>query len=263
MRPRLVALGQGATLFPLPVRAMKAILDQVTGLLYFDGAHQAGLIAGGVYPNPLDQGADVFTGSGGKTLSGPQSGMICWNDSALTSGVMKTIFPGLSASHQINRVAALAAASAEFLEFGSAYMRQTVANAQALAKALADRGFTVLGEQRGFTQTHQVLLDTRSFGAGQPAARRLEQGNVIVSQIALPSDSARPSAPPGGIRIGTVEITRLGMFGEHMPEIADYFHRLLIKGEPPERVRRDVIEFRSAFQNLYYCFDGGLPLPPG
>jgi len=83
----------------------------------FDGAHQAGLIAGGQFQNPLAEGADVLTGSAGKTFSGPQSGMILWNDPALTVPLTHAIFPVLAATHQVNRVAALAVAAAEMIGF--------------------------------------------------------------------------------------------------------------------------------------------------
>src|SRR5215470_4337057 len=187
-RPRLVSLNLATCLFPLPIREIKDIIAPWGGRLYFDGAHQAGLIAGGCHPNPLDQGADILTGSGGKTFSGPQSGIIVWNDEQLTQPIVNTIFPVLTGSHQINRVAALAVATAELLEYGPDYMRQTVANAQALAAALADEGFDVFASQHGYTQTHQILVDVRAVAPGIEVARSLERANIIVNKMLLPSD---------------------------------------------------------------------------
>ena len=258
-RPRVVSLNQAMTLFPLPVRELKQVVAPWGGRLYFDGAHQAGLIAGGVYPNPLAEGADLLTGSGGKTFSGPQSGLVAWQDDRLSRPVTTTIFPTLTGSHQVNRVAALAVATAEQLAYGAAYMRQTVANAAALAAALAGAGFAVFAAERGYTRTHQILLDVRALGPGIAVAQALERADIMVNKMLLPSDPDRPDAEPSGIRLGTVEVTRLGMREPDMATIAGLVRRVLLDRVPPERVRREVADFREPFQRLYYCFDAGLP----
>jgi glycine hydroxymethyltransferase len=143
--PKLVALGASMTLFPFPLKEMSEILAEWGGKLYFDGAHQIGLIAGGQFQDPLREGAAVMTGSAGKTFSGPQSGIIVWDDPSLTQSITHAIFPVLAATHQVNRVAALAVAAAEMIEFGQIYMAQIVRNAQALGAALEKRGIPVLG----------------------------------------------------------------------------------------------------------------------
>jgi glycine hydroxymethyltransferase len=258
-RPALVSINQATTLFPLPVKEMKEIVAPWGGRLYFDGAHQAGLIAGGCYPNPLDDGADVLTGSGGKTFSGPQSGIIAWNDETLAVPITSTIFPMLTGSHQINRVAALAVATAEQLEFGHAYMSRTVTNAQTLGAALADAGFAVFAAHRGYTETHQLIVDVSAAGSGMAVAARLERANLVVNKMLLPTDPDTPDAEPSGIRLGTVEVTRLGMGPEEMAVIASLLRRVLLDDEAPEDVRADVEELRAGFQRLYYCFSAGLP----
>src|ERR687886_276278 len=128
------------TLFPFPVREMCAIVAPWGGRVFFDGAHQLGLIAGGQFQDPLNEGAAVLTGSAGKTFSGPQSGVMLWNDPALAKPLTDAVFPALAATHQVNRVAALAAAAAELIAFGKTYMAAIVANAQTLAHALHSRG---------------------------------------------------------------------------------------------------------------------------
>lgn len=258
-QPRLVSLNQATCLFPLPVRQLREIVSPWGGRLYFDGAHQAGLIAGGCYPNPLAEGADILTGSGGKTFSGPQSGMVVWNDEQLSRPVVNAIFPMLTGSHQINRVAALAVAAAEMIEFGAEYMRQTVANARALATALAEAGFTVLAADRGYTSTHQVIVDVRALGPGIAVAAALERANIIVNKMLLPSDPDTSDAEPSGIRLGTVEVTRLGLDERHMSVIADFLRRLLLEKAHPDSVRREVEAFREPFQRFYYCFAEGRP----
>jgi glycine hydroxymethyltransferase len=253
-RPALVSLNQTTALFPLPVRAMKEIIAPWGGRLYFDGAHAAGLIAGGCYPDPLAQGADVVTGSGGKTFSGPQSGIILWNDAGLSGRIVEAIFPVLTGSHQLNRVAALAVAVAEMREFGAAYMSRVVANAQALAAALHERGFTVVGAHRGFTRTHQVLVDVRRHGGGPAVTQVLERANIMVNKMLLPAAEDVADPVSGGVRLGTVEVTRLGLGPAEMAEIAELMHRVLVRAEDPERIAAAVRELRAGYQTLHYCF---------
>src|SRR6266511_1638713 len=186
LRPRLVALGASMTLFPFPVRRMAEIVSEWDGRIFFDGAHQLGLIAGGQFQDPLGEGAAVLTGSAGKTFSGPQSGVMVWNDPDLTERLGSAVFPQLAATHQVNRVAALAAAAAEMIEFGREYMAQIVSNAQALGAALNERGIPMLGAHRGFTRTHQVIADVSSFGGGLEVAQRLAEANVITNKNLIP-----------------------------------------------------------------------------
>jgi glycine hydroxymethyltransferase len=258
-KPRLAAVGMSMTLFPLPVREMSAVLAEGGGKFFYDGAHQAGLIAGGQFQDPLNEGAAVLTGSAGKTFSGPQSGIILWNDPQLTRPITEAIFPVLVATHQVNRVAALALSAAEFLEFGRDYMAQIVKNSKALAKALDERGIPVLAAKRGYTQSHQVIANVKSFGGGLKAAGKLAEANIITNKNLIPEDKPEDWDRPSGLRIGTIEITRLGLMEEHMRSIAEFFERILVKGEKPDTVRRDVEDFRLPLQTFYYCFDNGWP----
>jgi len=253
-RPKLVALGASMTLFPLPVREIKAIVGEWDGRVFFDGAHQLGLIAGGQFQDPLREGADVITGSAGKTFSGPQSGVAVWNDPDLTKPLLDAVFPALAATHQVNRVAALAAAAAELLAFGPEYMANIVANAQALADALHTRGVPVLGAHKGYTRTHQVIADVRGFGGGLHVAHHLAKANIITNKNLLPDDTPQDWDRPSGLRIGTTEVTRLGM-GEHeMHSIADMIAGVLVDHRDPEDVRREALELRAGFQTVKYCF---------
>jgi glycine hydroxymethyltransferase len=196
-----------------------------------------------------------MTGSAGKTFSGPQSGIIVWNDPELTAPIADTIFPTIAATHQVNRVAALAAAAAEFLAFGKEYMAGIVSNAQSLAQALHDRGITVLGEDRGFTRTHQVILDVSKYGNGLDVARALEQANIITNKNLIPGDQPEDWDRPSGLRIGTTEVTRFGMGSEEMSVIADLIVDVLEQRKPVDAVKKQVTELRKAFPNLQYCFE--------
>jgi glycine hydroxymethyltransferase len=241
------------------VREMSAIIAEWGGRFIFDGAHQAGLIAGGQFQDPLNEGAAVLTGSAGKTFSGPQSGMMLWNDPALTAPLTEAIFPVLVATHQVNRVAALAVSAAEMLEFGKQYMAQIVKNSQALGRALDERGIPVLCANKGYSRTHQVIANVKHFGGGLEVAHRLAQANLITNKNLVPGDGPEDWDRPSGLRMGTIEVTRLGMREQEMVTIADFMARVLLQGEAPETVGRDVLDFRLPQQTIYYNFDHGLP----
>lgn len=258
-RPKLVALGMSMTLFPLPCREMAEVIAPWGGRLFFDGAHQLGLIAGGQFQDPLREGACVLTGSAGKTWSGPQSGIMAWNAPDLTEPLTHAVFPVLAATHQVNRVAALAVSAAEMLAFGPVYMAQIIRNAQALGAALQRRGVPVVGARLGFTRTHQVIADVSAFGGGLDAAQRLARANVITNKNLIPGDTPEQWDRPSGLRIGTIEVTRLGMREAHMETIAGFMARVLVEREPVERVLADVVDFRAPYQEIYYCFETGLP----
>ncbi|HEV3174788.1 MAG TPA: aminotransferase class I/II-fold pyridoxal phosphate-dependent enzyme, partial [Stellaceae bacterium] len=181
-RPKLVALGLSMTLFPQPVAEMKQVIAEWGGRLYFDAAHQLGLIGGGQFQRPLEEGADIMTGSAGKTFSGPQSGIMIWDDPEIAERVTAAVFPVWAATHQVNRVAALALATAEAIAYGEAFMAQIVRNAKALASALDARGLPMLGRHKGYTETHQAIADARQVGRGLEAARRLERANIIANK---------------------------------------------------------------------------------
>jgi glycine hydroxymethyltransferase len=258
-QPKVVALGASMTLFQLPVREMSQIVTEWGGRIFFDGAHQLGLIAGGQFQDPLAEGAAVLTGSAGKTFSGPQSGVMVWNDPDLTERLGSAVFPQLAATHQVNRVAALAAAAAELLQFGRPYMAQIVANAQTLGAALHRRGIPMLGAHKGFTRTHQVIADVRAFGGGLAAAQRLAEANIITNKNLLPSDRPEDWDRPSGLRIGTTEVTRLGMGAAEMEVVADLMAAVLVEGRDPTEIKRQCVDLRAPFQQVRYCFAASQP----
>jgi glycine hydroxymethyltransferase len=260
VRPKVVALGASMTLFPYPLQAISDVVTEWGGQVFFDGAHQLGLIAGGQFQDPLREGAAVMTGSAGKTFSGPQSGIIVWDDQNLTVPITNAIFPVLAATHQVNRVAALAVSAAEMIAFGQVYMAQIVRNAQALGAALARRGITILGANKGYTTTHQVIADVRQFGGGLDVAQKLAQANIITNKNLIPTDRPEDWDHPSGLRIGTTEVTRLGMREKEMVIIAGFMSRVLVEQVAPENVVDDVVAFREPYQTVYYCFDHGIPV---
>jgi glycine hydroxymethyltransferase len=258
-RPKVVALGASMTLFPFPVRQMCEVVAEWGGRIYFDGAHQLGLVAGGQFQDPLHEGAALMTGSAGKTFSGPQSGILVWDDPQLTEPLTTAVFPVLAATHQVNRVAALAVSAAEMIAFGREYMAQIVRNARALGAALERRGIPMLAAHKGYTATHQVIADVRQFGGGLDVAHRLARANIIANKNLIPGDQPADWDRPSGLRIGTTEVTRLGLREAQMEMIADFIARVLVEGTPPEQVVADVVAFRAPYQTIYYCFEHGLP----
>jgi glycine hydroxymethyltransferase len=257
LKPAVIGLGMTLTLFPLPVADIKGIVAPWGGKVYFDAAHQLGLISAGLFQDPLAEGADLMTGSSGKTFSGPQGGVIAWNDETLTMAIHEAIFPTLTGSHQINRVAALAVAATGMLEYGQAYMRQVVSNAQALATHLDRRGVTAFYREQGYTRTHQIVIDSKPFACGRDAVQRLEAANIIANEMPLPWDM--DPYKETGIRLGTVEVTRLGMKEPEMAWIGEQIAKVLLHKADPMAVANGVIDFMKNHRTVYYCHENGLP----
>ena len=127
-----------------------------------------------------------MTMSSHKTLWGPQGGIIALEKYA--ESIKKAVFPGITSSHHLHHVAGKAIALAESLEFGRDYAIQVIKNAKAIAGALADLGFDVLGEKRGYTASHQLAVDVSKFGDGGTIERDLENANIILNRQLLPGD---------------------------------------------------------------------------
>jgi len=104
-----------------------------------------------------------------------------------------------------------------------------------------------------------VIADVRQFGGGLQVAQQLARANIITNKNLIPADRPEDWDRPGGLRMGTIEITRLGMGQAEMETIADFIARILIERGDPEKVVDDVIAFRQPYQTLYYCFEHGLP----
>lgn len=244
-RPKLVILGGSGTLFFEPVKALRPVADEVGCRIAYDASHVTGLIASGMFPNPLEEGADIMFGSTHKSFPGPQGGFVVSNDKDLIIKVGNTLSPSLVTSHHLNRLPALAASILEMKEFGEAYGQQVVKNSKALARALSKRGFKVFGENRDFTESHLLLADIGECVDFAPA-KYLEQANILCS------DDFSGGSPE--VRIGTPEVTRRGMKEENMEDIAEFFKRLIIDKEAVETVREDVEDYARQFSGLDYAY---------
>ncbi|HSL13572.1 MAG TPA: serine hydroxymethyltransferase [Nitrososphaeraceae archaeon] len=257
--PKLVMFGGSLFLFPHPVKELADFMHDHKMFINYDGAHVAGLIAGGEFQDPIREGVDSMTMSSHKTLWGPQGGIILSLE-RYAETIKKSIFPGNTSSHHLHHVAGKAIALAEVLEFGKDYAKQVIKNAKKLAESLADYGFTVLGERRGYTQSHQIAVDVSKYNDGGTIERELEKSNIILNRQLLPGDiqAGRHYMHPSGIRIGANEITRLGMKESEMIEIANFIKRVVIDKEDTNNIKRDVTEFKKQYQKLNYVFDGQL-----
>ncbi len=254
--PKFVMFGASVFPFPHPVNELVESVHSIGATVGYDAAHVAGLIAGGEFQDPLREGADVVSLSTHKTFFGPQhGGVLSWERNA--DKIKKATFPGMVSNHHLHSVAGLTVACAEMLEFGKAYASQVVKNAKALAQALYEKGFSVLAEHKGFTQSHVILIDITKQGDGGTIEETLEKANIIINRNLLPWDikEGRHFMHPGGIRMGVSEVTRLGMKESEMSAIADFVKRVVMSKEPVDKVRQDVANFRRAFQKVHYCFE--------
>ncbi len=245
LKPKLIIFGGSGTLFAEPIKELRKVADEQGFLIAYDAAHVTGLIASGVFPNPLEQGADVMFGSTHKSFPGPQGGFVVSNNKELIIKIGDTLSPSLVTSHHLNRLPALAASVLEMEKFGKDYGTQIIKNSQALAKALDKHGFKVLGKNKGYTNTHLLLVDMGEYIDFAPA-KYLEKAKILCS------DDFSGGSPE--VRIGTPEVTRKGMKEEQMEEIAIFFKRLIIDKEDVEEVAKDVEAFSRQFLGLEYAF---------
>ncbi len=257
--PKIAMFGGSVFLFPHPVKELADFLKGHDMHVNYDAAHVAGLIAGGKFQDPLREGTDTMTMSTHKTLFGPQGGLVLGFEKH-AEPIKKAMFPGLTSSHHIHHMGAKAVAFAEALEFGKDYAEQTIKNAKALAAELNNVGFKVLGEKRGYTESHQTVVNVLDFGDGGTIEADLEKANIIVNRQLIPGDlkANRHYMHPGGIRLGTSEITRLGMKESEMKEIASLIKQVVVDKKDAVEVANRVKEFKTDFKKTQYCFDNKL-----
>ena len=247
-QPRLIVAGSTAYARTIEPGPFREIADEVGALFMFDAAHPAGLIAGGVHPNPVGV-ADVVTFTTHKTLRGPRGGAIlCRAD--LAKKVDGAVFPGLQGGPLEHVVAAKAVAFREASqpEFG-AYAAAVVANAKALAGALADEGFRLVS---GGTDNHMLLVDLRPFDAdltGKEAQEVLDRSGITLNRNTIPDDPRSPFVT-SGLRLGTAAETTAGMGPDEMRRIAGLIGRTLrARGDESAlaEVRHEVATVCGAF----------------
>ncbi|MGH9077863.1 MAG: serine hydroxymethyltransferase, partial [Acidimicrobiales bacterium] len=247
-RPKLIVAGATAYSRVIDPGAIGRIADSVGALFLFDAAHVAGLIAGGVHPNPVGV-ADVVTLTTHKTLRGPRGGCIlCRAD--LAPAIDKAVFPGLQGGPLEHVIAAKAVAfwEASQPEFKQ-YAAQVVANARALAAALAGEGLRIVS---GGTDNHLMLVDLASFDpdlTGKAAQAALDRAGITLNKNQIPGDPRSPFVT-SGVRVGTPAVTTAGMGEAEMAAIAGLIGRGLAGRDDEDvlgAVREDVANMCSKF----------------
>lgn len=232
-KPKMIVAGFSAYARTLDFARFREIADKVGAYLMVDMAHFAGLVAAGLYPNPVPH-ADFVTSTTHKTLRGPRGGIILCKEE-YAKMIDKAIFPGLQGGPLMHVIAGKAVAFGEALkpEFKQ-YQEQVVKNAKALAEALQEQGFRIV---TGGTDNHLMLVDVKAIGlTGKEAEALLDEYKVTVNKNTIPFDKESPFVT-SGLRIGTPAVTTRGMVEEDMKEIAEIMKLILIdkKGEEAEK----------------------------
>jgi len=252
-RPKLIVAGFSAYSRVVDWARFRAIADDVGALYLADIAHVAGLIAAGLYPNPVPI-ADVTTTTTHKTLRGPRGGMILApRRSELTERLDAAVFPGTQGGPLMHVIAAKAVAFAEALEPKFAdYQRQTLANARALAEGLLARGYEIV---TGGTDNHMLLVDLRDAEIDAATAERaLHAAHIAVNRVSLPGDTgSEPTQGDGGLRLGTPAVTTRGLNEPEMQRVAGWIADVLDAGgaEPAVAEVRAAVLKMCAFHPVY------------
>ncbi|GLV56994.1 serine hydroxymethyltransferase [Dictyobacter sp. S3.2.2.5] len=252
LNPQLVILGKSLFLFPEPVSEIAAFCKTKEIPVLYDGAHVLGLVAGGQFQSPLQEGATWMTGSTHKTFPGPQRGVILSNleDAAAIKKYWQPadrgVFPGSSSNHHLHTLPALLIATREMQRYGHEYAAQIVRNAQALGRSLDELGTPVEAREFGYTRSHMIAVNVAQWGGGVEVAKRLEESDIILNYNMLPGDADPRN--PSGLRIGVSEMTRFGMDEHSMGELAQLIHES-VRGK---NVKQQINALRARYVEMKY-----------
>lgn len=223
-RPKIIIAGGSAYPRIIDFARFRAIADEVGAIFHVDMAHFAGLVAGGVHPNPLEH-AHVVTNTTHKTLRGPRGGMIMTNDEVIAKKINSAVFPGLQGGPLMHVIAAKAVAFGEALrpDFKT-YAAATIANAKVLAATLHERGANLVS---GGTDTHLALVDLTPLGiSGRDADEALERAAITCNKNGIPNDPL-PPVKTSGIRVGSPAGTTRGFGAVEFREIGHMISNVL------------------------------------
>ncbi len=206
-KPKLIIAGASAYSLHIDFERFAKVAKAVGAIFMVDMAHYAGLIAAGVYPNPVPH-ADVVTSTTHKSLRGPRGGIVVMNDAAIAKKINSAIFPGIQGGPLMHVIAGKAVAFKEALEPAfKAYQQQVVANARVLADTLTERGLRIVS---GRTESHLMLVDLRPKGlTGKEAEAVLGQAHMTCNKNGIPNDPQKPMVT-SGIRLGSPAFTTRG-----------------------------------------------------
>ena len=231
VRPKLLICGYSAYPRIIHFDKFRTIADEVGAYLLADIAHIAGLVATGHHPDPLPH-CHVVTTTTHKTLRGPRGGLIMTNDGELGKKLDKAVFPGTQGGPLEHVIAAKAVAFGEALQPAfKSYSGQVIANAQALASQLTQRGFKIVS---GGTDNHLMLLDLRSIGmTGKVADQLVSQVHITANKNTVPFDPESPFVT-SGLRLGSPAMTTRGLKEADFQEIGDIIADLLLNPDDPD-----------------------------
>ena len=258
-KPGIVTFGGSLFLFPHPVKELRAVCEEVGAYVAYDASHVLGLIAGGVFQDPLREGADFISSSTHKTFPGPQGGVVLGspNTARLEKAVKKVqyaIFPLSASSTHLGRLPALSIAALEMKIFGPELARQIVKNAQTAGQYLYENGVKVLAEHKGFTRSHQIAVDVQSFGGGKTIAQKLEDANIVLNKNLLPYDDQSNRDNPSGLRIGWQDVTRRGFREGDVKHLCDLMLSVIKGKRKPEDAKQDVITLKKEYSKVKFGF---------
>ena len=251
-KPKLVIAGGSAYSRKIDFKKFREICDKINAYFLVDMAHFSGLVAGGVYPNPVKY-ADVVTSTTHKVLRGPRGGIILTNNEDLIKKFNSAIFPGLQGGPLMHVIAAKAVCFKEALSDDfKIYSKKVISNAQFLADKLVKNGFKIFS---GGTDTHLMLVDLREFNVtGKDAEASLGRANITCNKNGIPFDTQSPMIT-SGIRLGTPACTTRGFGTKEFSMIADLITKV-IKGlsqngennsEIEKNVQKEVIDLCASF----------------
>lgn len=258
-KPGIVTFGGSLFLFPHPVKELKTVADEVGAYVVYDASHVLGLIAGGVFQDPLKEGADFITSSTHKTFPGPQGGVILGESNTKRKekgikAIQFAVFPLSTSNTHLARLPSLGIAALEMKLFGTELAQQTVKNAQTAGEYLYENGLKVLCASKGFTMSHQIAVDVCDFGGGKKVAQELEEANIILNKNLLPYDNQDDRDNPSGLRIGFQEITRRGFRESDVKYLCDLMLKVIIGKRKPIEVKESVIALKKEFSQVRYGF---------
>ncbi len=246
-KPKLIIAGASAYALKIDWARFRKVADDIGAYLLVDMAHYSGLIAGGVYPNPVPH-AHVVTSTTHKSLRGPRGGIILMNDEEIAKKINSAIFPGIQGGPLMHVIAGKATAFHEALQPAfKAYQQQVIRNAAALAETLVERGLRIVS---GRTESHVMLVDLRAKGiTGKAAEAALGQAHITCNKNGIPNDPEKPMIT-SGIRLGSPAMTTRGFREEQVRMTAHLIADVL---DAPNDAAR-IAEVRSKVEALVAPF---------
>lgn len=248
IHPKVISVGASLNLCHHPVSELRDVADSVGAMLLFDAAHLSGPIAGGAWPNPLDDGAHIMTMSTYKSLAGPAAGLLVTNNAEIAARVDAIAYPGLTANFDVGNSAALARTLLDWIDHGEAHATTMVHTASTLAEALIERGVPMHTGADGPTSSHAFAIDCGDTG-GHANALRLRKANLLTCAIGLPHDAG------AGLRVGTNELVRWGMTNNDMADVARLFAAAWHAPDDDAlaAVAAEVTALRSRFDQIHFA----------